>query len=133
MLKSNQFSQYIWAIVLVAITSSTAAAALTCPPIKSKLGGVYELRGVMETGSTIILMPDGRFGYNLTVGAYDEVAEGCWRKEKKTVVLVPTRMEVNDGNNKFKRLDLRINSKGHLIRRYQGKDFGQYKRVKKIK
>ena len=73
----------------LALVWATGVSAAACKPADGKLAGGYELQGVMETGSIIILLADGRFGYNFTVGAYDEIAEGCWHRDGKNVVLVP--------------------------------------------
>ena len=117
----------------LALVWATGVSAAACKPADGKLAGGYELQGVMETGSIIILLADGRFGYNFTVGAYDEIAEGCWHRDGKNVVLVPTKMEVNHGDGKFKQLVLRLSSKKGLIRFHEGKKYGEYVLVQKFK
>jgi hypothetical protein len=52
----------------------------------SALAGTYCLTGVMEVGSCIRLLPDGRFKYFLAYGAYDEDAEGTWRIDGGQIV-----------------------------------------------
>ena len=49
--------------------------------------GRYYLRGVMETGSELLLRADGRFQWYLVYGALDLFAEGRWQ-EKDGVVLL---------------------------------------------
>lgn len=53
-----------------------------------KLIGHYYLQGVMETGSELLLRPDGRFQWYLSYGALDLFAEGTWRVEGDRVELV---------------------------------------------
>ena len=109
--------------------ATTPGAAQSCKPADAKLAGNYQLSGVMETGSLIGLAPDGRFGYMLSVGAFDEVARGCWQKQGNTVVLTPTEIRANSGEPSFKVLTLTINGKGRLARSYEGKPYGVYERV----
>ncbi|QGP80064.1 hypothetical protein GL174_00105 [Sphingobium sp. CAP-1] len=47
----------------------------------------YYLQGVMETGSELLLRPDGRFQWYLVVGALDLFAEGRWREEGDAILL----------------------------------------------
>lgn len=49
--------------------------------------GHYYLRGVMETGSELMLREDGRFQWYLVYGALDLFAEGRWREEGGRVIL----------------------------------------------
>ncbi|AMK24468.1 MULTISPECIES: hypothetical protein [unclassified Sphingobium] len=49
--------------------------------------GHYYLRGVMETGSELMLHPDGRFQWYLVYGALDLFAEGKWNEKDGTVIL----------------------------------------------
>ena len=49
--------------------------------------GHYYLRGVMETGSELLLRADGRFQWYLVYGALDLFAEGRWQ-EKDGIVLL---------------------------------------------
>lgn len=110
-------------VVLVAVTmqpQKAIAQNFKCMPGDKSVSGGYDLRGVREMASRIGLFPDGRFGYMLTVGAYDEIAQGCWSKKGATITLSVKRMEVNDGNRKFRRLILKRSSKGSLIRTERG-------------
>ena len=69
------------------------------------------------------------FGYMLTVGAYEEVAQGCWRRDGKSVVLEPSKIRANDGEPSFaKRLKLAIDTKGGLVRSHKGRRYGVYVR-----
>lgn len=108
---------------------ATSALAQSCKPADAALAGNYQLSGVMETGSRIGLAADGRFGYMLSVGAYDEVARGCWTKRENTVVLTPTEIRANSGEPSFEVLTLTINAEGGLERTYQGKPYGVYERT----
>jgi len=49
--------------------------------------GHYYLRGVMETGSELLLHPDGRFQWYLVYGALDLFAEGRWQEQDGVVTL----------------------------------------------
>ena len=118
--------------VSIYFSSNSTAQAGTCAAQDSKLGGAYELIDVHETGSIIYLMADGRFGYELTVGAYDERAIGCWIQKGSIVTLHVKQMRVNDGDRKFEKLRLKLNSDGKLVRDHQGKKWGTYQRVKKF-
>ncbi|MEG3175600.1 hypothetical protein U1872_05105 [Sphingomonas sp. RB3P16] len=54
------------------------------------LVGHYYLVGVMETGSELLLRPDGLFAWSLSYGAVDQDAQGAWHVERDEVVLVPS-------------------------------------------
>lgn len=49
--------------------------------------GHYYLSGVMETGSELLLKPDGRFDWYISYGAVDQVAKGRWGRDGQTVTL----------------------------------------------
>ena len=49
--------------------------------------GHYVLRGVMETGSELLLKPDGSFEFMLAYGAMDLESHGSWRREGDAVIL----------------------------------------------
>jgi hypothetical protein len=51
------------------------------------LAGQYELQGVREVGSELLLKPDGKFEFMLAYGAADYWAKGTWRVEKDIVLL----------------------------------------------
>ena len=51
------------------------------------LAGRYELRGVPEAGSELLLRPDGRFEFGLAYGAADYQAKGTWKAEAGAVIL----------------------------------------------
>ena len=61
-----------------------AAPALAEP---SSHAGHYYLRGVMETGSELMLHPDGRFQWYLVYGALDLFAEGRWQEKDGALIL----------------------------------------------
>ena len=54
---------------------------------ESRLAGHYYLNGVMETGSALMLRPDGRFQWYLAYGALDLFAEGRWAEKEGSVIL----------------------------------------------
>lgn len=49
--------------------------------------GHYYLSGVMETGSELLLRPDGTFAWFISYGAVDQSAEGTWLRDGDAVVL----------------------------------------------
>jgi hypothetical protein len=65
------------------------AAFLAAPALAdaAQRVGHYYLRGVMETGSELLLRANGRFQWYLVYGALDLFAEGRWQ-EKDGVVLL---------------------------------------------
>lgn len=121
-------------VILACLLSVALATPVLgkCKPAAPALAGGYELRGVMEVGSLIMLSPNGEFGYMLSYGAYDEEASGCWESDGKTVTLNVKRMRVNHGNQKFRRKVLSVDSKGGLVRWEEGKAVGTYVRVRKF-
>lgn len=114
----------------ISLTSTPAVRAADCKTADASLAAVYELRGVMEVGSLIQLHRDVRFQYMMTYGAADEVAEGCWRRKGQTVILSPTRMENNHGGRKFRKLELKIDPSGGLVRRFDATHKGTYARLR---
>lgn len=60
-------------------------AGATADPV---LAGKYYLRGVMETGSGLLLKPDGSFEWFLSVGALDIEAKGRWSSNAGAIILV---------------------------------------------
>lgn len=121
-------------VILACLLSLSLASPVLgkCKPVAPALAGGYELRGVMEVGSLIMLSPNGEFGYMLSYGAYDEEASGCWESDGKTVTLNVRQMRVNHGNQKFRRKVLSVDSKGGLVRWEEGKAVGTYVRVRRF-
>ena len=104
---------------LFAAASPQAAEPPTAKPdaadgVESSLAGHYYLSGVMETGSELLLRPDGRFQWYLSYGAADLTAEGRWQRDGGFVALEP---EATDGpaqfpEMRFQRMRLRIDGDG---------------------
>ncbi len=113
--------------VLIAALSAPPALAQTCKNARADMAGLYTLRGVMETGSQILLNANGSFRYMLAYGAVDEEAEGCWQRVNDMVILTPTKMLVSKGGNKFERLSLPVVEGGKLTRQF-GTRMGIYER-----
>jgi hypothetical protein len=67
------------------------AAFLATPalaqPAPAERAGHYYLRGVMETGSELMLHSDGRFQWYLVYGALDLFAEGRWQEKDGAIIL----------------------------------------------
>ncbi len=115
---------FVFALLALA---PTAAAA--CPPGDPKLAARYELQGVMEVGSEIELLADGRFSYGLAYGALDESATGCWSRKGATVTLNVGKFEAGmEDPMKFSRLELKIVAHGALLRVFDEKHSGRYVR-----
>jgi hypothetical protein len=62
------------------------AAGAAATPHPATLSGLYN-GGQMELAATLVLRPDGHFGYALSYGALDEEASGTWEAEGNTVRL----------------------------------------------
>jgi hypothetical protein len=108
----------------------SAACAADCPRADASLAGHYYLRGVMEVGSELQLLPNGRFTYMLAYyGALDELASGCWAREGGTVTLVASKFETSmEDPMKFDRLELKVLPGGGLERRFDAGHVGTYSR-----
>ncbi|WP_234703254.1 hypothetical protein [Sphingobium chlorophenolicum] len=72
--------------------------------------GHYYLRGVMETGSELMLHADGRFQWYLVYGALDLFAEGKWT-EKDGAVLLTAEATKDVPQPGFRTLTLSIRDK----------------------
>ena len=121
----------MFAVIAAMTALATPLSAAPCKQADAKLAGSYELTGVMETGSVIILAADGRFGYMLTVGAFEEIGRGCWHRKNDVVILKTSDIKANNGKPSFKELSLKLDAKGGLIRFHKSKQYGTYVRYKK--
>lgn len=61
---------------------------------KERLTGDYQLRGVMETASSLRLNADGTYKYGFMFGSVDEFDEGNWRIENGEVLLNSTVSDI---------------------------------------
>ena len=59
------------------------------------LAGHYYLSGVMETGSELLLRPDGTFDWGISYGAMDSMASGRWATDGRQVTLTARQPEPN--------------------------------------
>jgi hypothetical protein len=86
---SREGARDILAIMRVPVALLPLAAFLAAPaPAQTPdRAGHYYLRGVMETGSELMLHPDGRFQWYLVYGALDLFAEGRWAERGGAVIL----------------------------------------------
>jgi hypothetical protein len=75
-------------ITAVLLCWSLPLSAQTVAPAPSTDAGHYYLQGVMETGSELLLTPEGWFQWYLSVGALDLFAEGRWRNRDGKIVLI---------------------------------------------
>jgi hypothetical protein len=87
------------------------------------LAGHYYLSGVMETGSELLLRPDGSFVWFMSYGAADQEAEGKWRVDGDAVLLDAGSSA--GAEPAFRQLRLRID-RGALLLNGAGK--GRYER-----
>jgi hypothetical protein len=87
------------------------------------LAGHYYLSGVMETGSELLLRPDGSFAWFMSYGAVDQEAEGKWRVGGDAVLL-DSRPKAG-AEPAFRQLRLRIDHGALLL---DGTDKGRYER-----
>ena len=90
--------------------SDTATAEV---PDTETLQGHYYLQGIMETGSELLLKPDGRFQWYFSYGAMDLEAEGRWQAEAGRIVLLPEtfRHPPQFPEVQFQRMQLRIDGR----------------------
>lgn len=77
------------AMLCLAVPTSAQQTAQTPPATApdAAFAGHYYLTGVMETGSELLLRPDGSFEWYLSYGALDQFADGTWRREGRDIVL----------------------------------------------
>lgn len=73
-------------LAILPLTAFLAAPVLAETASAQRVGHYY-LRGVMETGSELMLGPDGRFQWYLVYGALDLFAEGRWVERDGSVIL----------------------------------------------
>ncbi|WP_139198144.1 hypothetical protein [Sphingomonas gellani] len=87
------------------------------------LAGHYYLSGVMETGSELLLRPDGSFAWLMSYGAVDQEAQGKWRIDGDAVLL--DARSGGDGQKAFRQLRLRLDHGALLL---NGAVRGRYER-----
>ena len=66
------------------------------PDAEEGVAGHYYLTGMMETGSELLLQPDGVFKWYLIVGALDLLAEGRWTAKGDVVTLIVEQQQTNN-------------------------------------
>lgn len=72
-------------MLVVALLAAPVAGEV--PRVDPAWAGHYYLSGVMETGSELLLRPDGTFAWMLVYGALDQEAEGRWDSDGRTITL----------------------------------------------
>jgi hypothetical protein len=77
---------------------------------ESALAGEYQLDGVMETGSGLLLRADGSFEWYFSYGALDLGARGKWTRKGDAVELAVAEMGFPPQmpETRFERMRLRI-------------------------
>lgn len=93
---------------LLPLSAFLAAPAPAQQP--SGRAGHYYLRGVMETGSELLLHPDGRFQWYLVYGALDLFAEGRW-SEKDGILLLTSESTKDVPEPGFRMLRLTVRNR----------------------
>jgi hypothetical protein len=92
------------AFYLVTITSITPFVAHAdrqeqtkpqLPSIDSRFVGHYYLSGVMETGSEMLLKPDGTYDWVMIYGAVDLFSKGTWARAGDQIVLTAMSPDKN--------------------------------------
>lgn len=73
-------------------SASMAKAEHGASDASAPLAGEYQLGGVMETGSGLLLRADGRFEWYFSYGALDLGARGKWQRKGDTVELAVEEM-----------------------------------------
>ena len=78
--------------------------------VDAALAGEYQLAGVMETGSGLLLRADGTFEWYFSYGALDLAARGDWSRTGDVVELAAREMAFPPQmpGAKFERMRLRI-------------------------
>jgi len=95
------------AFATVSVHAAESTAAPQCP---SALAGEYQLDGVMETGSGLLLRDDCSFEWYFSYGALDLGARGKWNRKDDEVELAVVDMGYPEQlpQAKFERMRLRV-------------------------
>jgi hypothetical protein len=89
------------------VFAAPAAATAQCP---AALAAEYQLDGVMETGSGLLLRGDCSFEWFFSYGALDLAARGRWQADADGIALAveDMRFPPQMPETKFERMHLRI-------------------------
>lgn len=74
-----------------------SVAPVAAQPSTDQLSGRYYLSGVMETGSELLLRPDGSFEWAVTYGAVDAAATGHWSIDGRAIQAFQARLSAAQG------------------------------------
>ena len=98
-----------FALVAPGAVGQEAAQATAAAPAAT-LAGEYHLNGVMETGSGLLLHPDGRFEWFFSYGALDLAARGRWTRGGDGIDLAVDEMQFPPQvpEYRFERMHLRV-------------------------
>lgn len=117
---------------------ASVAQSQDMAPADAALAGEYQLDGVMETGSGLLLRGDGSFEWYFSYGALDLGARGKWVRKGDTVELTVDQIgfppQYPEG--KFERMRMRIDG-GDLVPSWpwdmdafrKGGERGRYERL----
>ncbi len=84
---TNRMRAALAASILVSCAAPAAALGPACGQGDKSYVGRYELRGVMEVGSQLVLRADGSFTFGLAYGANDQAGSGCWTQTDRLIAL----------------------------------------------
>lgn len=94
--RNNRKKMRYWASAGI-FGSAMSVAPVVAQPSADQLSGRYYLSGVMETGSELLLRPDGSFEWAVTYGAVDAAATGHWLIDGRAIRLQATRRPQSEG------------------------------------
>jgi hypothetical protein len=80
--------RHIFKLVIACMCLVSITACSTANMSQTSLSGHYFLSDVMETGSELLLQPNGAFKWYMVYGAVEMEAEGKWGQNKTEVMLV---------------------------------------------
>jgi hypothetical protein len=79
-------SLFVLAMMLFAPSAAHALGPF-CGKGSKAFVGKYELRGVPEVGSQLVIRKDGSFEFALAYGANDQYGKGCWTQTDRVIAL----------------------------------------------
>ena len=75
------------AVIMLVSASPAAALGPFCGKGDKSFVGRYEMRGVPEVGSQLVIKKDGSFVFELAYGANDQYGKGCWTQTDRVIAL----------------------------------------------
>lgn len=87
MTKGNRVTALLALAGMLCAPSSADALGPFCGKGSKAHVGKYELRGVPEVGSQLVIRKDGSFEFALAYGANDQYGKGCWTQTDRVIAL----------------------------------------------